>query len=182
VKSNGQPYYSQSSFQTCQLDSGGTPQYTSHSCCEVSYAACIDQKVELDFFPRLIYRKNSCCIEGCPSANYWIDGLVRNPNMPQSKEVKKLTYQHTLYNSSLPSQCIKAVIGSCPYQACQSNQYCPQPPTSPSPSPSPNPNPQPGPSPSPQPRPSPSPSPQPRPSPSPSPQPRPSPPVSGGDT
>jgi hypothetical protein len=165
ILNSGQPYLRESSYTTCE--NGRNVQ---KPCCDVSYRPCFEKEVTLQFIPRLIHRKE-CCLEGCPSSKYWMDGYATNPGMPQNGLAQQITPSHSLSSPGDPGQCINAIIGSCSHEMCPSSTPCPV-----IPSPSPNPNPNPGPPPNPGPDPAPNPGPTPGPSPDPGPSPQPNPP------
>lgn len=139
VVSRGQPFIGQSAYNAC-VDGKDV----SIPCCSLQQRDCSRDKVVKDFFPRLLNRKNTCCFENCPSADYW-----RAP--PAAKDISP---QHEFGDG--PATCTGTTLQECTVGAtCQESTYCPPPepaptatpdPSQPTPAPtSPPPTPDPGP-------------------------------------
>ncbi|HND85016.1 MAG TPA: hypothetical protein PLU50_04375, partial [Pseudobdellovibrionaceae bacterium] len=113
VKQGGQAVRVNSSYLTCE-----NGQNVSHECCATVYNDCFEQPVQLQYRPRLISRNNSCCMDACPSANWWINPAPSR-NAAQYALILKLTSQHVHGGSlsqcsGLIDQCSVSGGGSCP--------------------------------------------------------------------
>lgn len=129
VKTAGQQFMVNSSYTICQNGVN-----VAIPCCAIATSDCSDQRVDLQYLPRLISRNQSCCFDACPAANWWINPPP-SPNAPQITLIRKITNQH-VHGGSI-SQCTGSVIDQCSvagHATCPVSSPCP-PPSAPPPDP-----------------------------------------------
>ena len=111
-KERGQAYLADSSYTVCE---NGTN--VQKPCCRVQQRACVEQKIQLPFLPRLLHRNESCCFENCPSATYW--------RTPPAKG--NLTPEHEITTAASPV-CTGTTLPECSSgtaESCPASSPCP---------------------------------------------------------